>query len=244
MAKIDHKPVLTGLSLFGFLAVVVAHAAVLYGMWHHRFSTTTPDTVMLYAQFIAPPEQQAEIVEAPKTELKVEHTPPKIKPTPPPIKKQPKPKHQLVAKAPAAVPQEAVAPLPPVEEHKPEPEPEPEKQVVKETETVAAAKPAQMPSGPVTLSSELSVSCPDLRSPSYPALSRRLGEEGKLMLRVELDESGHISQASVVESSGYSRLDNAALSVVKTWRCRPAIRDGRAVPSVALQPFNFVIEGS
>lgn len=101
-----------------------------------------------------------------------------------------------------------------------------------------------MPAGPVTLSSELSVSCPDLASPAYPALSRRLGEEGKLVLRVELDETGRISKATVVESSGYSRLDNAALSAVKTWRCRPATRDGRAVPAIALQPFNFVIEGS
>lgn len=238
MARIRHTPFLTGISLFSFLVVVATHAAVLYEMWHHRFSITTPDTITLYAQFIAPPEKSAEVAEAPKVELKAEHQPPQVKPKPPVRKVQPQPKRQLVAKAPAATPQEHVAP--PIEEHIPEPEPE--KKTI--NETVAAAKPAQMPAGPVTLSSELSVSCPDLASPAYPALSRRLGEEGKLVLKVELDETGRIGTARIVESSGYSRLDNAALSAVKTWRCRPAIRDGHPVPAVALQPFNFVIEGS
>lgn len=240
MTKIRHKPVLTGLSLFGFLLVVAAHAAVLYGLWHYRFSTTHPDTITLYAQFIAPPEKQEEAAKAPEVELKAEHAPPQVKPTPPVKKVQPQPKRQLVAKAPAITPQEYVAP--PIEEHKPEPEPEPEEKTV--TEPIAAAKPVQMPTGPVSLSSELSVSCPDLARPSYPALSRRLGEEGKLVLQVELDETGRIGKTKVIQSSGYSRLDNAALSAVKTWRCQPATRNGQPVPAVALQPFNFVIEGS
>lgn len=240
MAKIHHKPVLTGISLISFLIVIAAHAAVLYGMWQYRFSATAPETITLYAQFIAPPEKQEEVAEAPKAELKAEHMPPQIKPKPPVRKVQLQPKHHLVAKAPAVTQQEKIVPEPPIEEHKPEPEPE--KKIV--NETVAAAKPAQMPAGPVTLSSELSVSCPDLASPAYPALSRRLGEEGKLLLQVKLDETGRISSAKVVESSGYSRLDNAALSAVKTWRCRPAMRGGQAVPAIALQPFNFVIEGS
>lgn len=140
MTKIRHKPALTGLSLVSFLVVVATHAAVLYGLWHHRFSTTTPDTITLYAQFIAPPEKQEEAAKAPKVELKAEHAPPQVKPTPPVKKVQPQPKHQLVAKTPAVTPQEYVAP-PPVEEH--EPEPEPEKKTV--SEPVIAAKPAQMP---------------------------------------------------------------------------------------------------
>jgi protein TonB len=241
MAKTHHKPALTGISLISFLIVVAVHAAALYGMWNYHFSTSDSDTITLYAEFITSPEKQEKIAQAPKAELKAEHTPPQIKPTPPVRKVQPQPKRQLVAKAPAVTPREPVAP-PPIEEHKPEPELEPEQRIV--NETVAAAKPTQMPAGPVTLSSELSVSCPNLASPAYPALSRRLGEEGKLVLQVELDETGRISQAKVIESSGHPRLDNAALSAVKTWRCRPAMRDGQAVPAIALQPFNFVIEGS
>ena len=117
----------------------------------------------------------------------------------------------------------------------PDPEPEP----------VVEAPPSapQMPAGPVTLSSELSVACPHLNAPVYPALSRRLGEEGKLVLRVELDESGQVNIAQVVNSSGYKRLDEAAMTAVKTWRCNPPMRSGNPVRAIALQPFNFVLQG-
>ena len=37
--------------------------------------------------------------------------------------------------------------------------------------------------------------------------------------------------------------DDAALAVVKTWRCNPAIRNGQPVRAIALQPFNFVLQG-
>lgn len=101
-----------------------------------------------------------------------------------------------------------------------------------------------MPAGPVTLSSELSVSCPKLEAPVYPAISRRMGEEGKLVLRVELNEKGYVDNAKVINSSGYERLDNAALTAVKGWHCNPAQRDGQPARAIALQPFNFVLQGN
>jgi len=70
-----------------------------------------------------------------------------------------------------------------------------------------------------------------------------LGEEGKVVLRVELDEEGRISAARVVSSSGYGRLDETALAAIRNWRCHPAQRDGQPVRAVAMQPFNFVLEG-
>jgi TonB family protein len=97
------------------------------------------------------------------------------------------------------------------------------------------------PEGPITLSAELSAVCPKMSAPSYPPLSRRLGEEGELVLRVELDESGHISVAQVIISSGHKRLDDAAMASVKTWRCTPLRRNGIPVRAITPQPFNFVL---
>jgi protein TonB len=74
-------------------------------------------------------------------------------------------------------------------------------------------------------------------------LSRRLGEQGKVVLRVELDTQGAVSSAYVVSSSGARRLDDAALAAVRQWRCNPAQRGGAAVRATALQPFNFILEG-
>jgi protein TonB len=95
----------------------------------------------------------------------------------------------------------------------------------------------------VVLSGELAISCPERTPPSYPSLSRRLGEEGKAVLRVELDETGQVDRATIKTSSGYARLDEAALAAVRHWHCNAAKRDGVAVRAVAIQPFNFVLEG-
>lgn len=152
---------------------------------------------------------------------------------PPPPREPPKPARlekprpmdkpqpqQLVAEASAVSPAEPVAPppAPPVE-----------------------AAPAR-PTGPVSLGSELAVACPERSAPAYPPLSRRLNEEGKVVLRVELDEQGHVSAARVATTSGFARLDESALAAVKTWRCNPARRDGQPVRAVALQPFKFVLQ--
>lgn len=144
--------------------------------------------------------------------------PPKQKPEP---VEPPKPQ-QLVAEALVVLPNEPVAYAPP---------PPP----------VVEAPP--LPAQPVVLSNELSVSCPERSPPDYPALSMRMNEHGKVVLRVELGEDGHVAHSEVKTSSGYQRLDAAALSAVKTWHCKPAIRNGVAVHALALQPFNFILEG-
>lgn len=97
---------------------------------------------------------------------------------------------------------------------------------------------------PVVLSAELVVVCPERTPPRYPAISQRLGEAGTVVLRVELDEQGKVSAAHVSASSGITRLDAAALDAVRTWRCSPAMRHGHPVRAVAVQPFNFVLQGN
>lgn len=100
---------------------------------------------------------------------------------------------------------------------------------------------SQMPSGPVMLSTELSVICPDMNAPTYPSASRRLGEQGELMLKLELDESGRVQKVQVTRSSGYVRLDEAAISAVKTWQCNPPLQNGQPVTVIAMQPFSFML---
>lgn len=215
------------ISLPGLLFVLIVHVALFYFLWNQRLIPQPERVVTLFAELIAPP--------APDTA-------PKAPPEPTPVKLQParkpviKPRQErLVTKSPVPAQQEPAAP-------QPEPSPEPVVEQIESAPVVAA--PAPVPTGPVTLSSELSVSCPTLTPPEYPAISRRMGEEGKLVLRVELDESGRIDDAKVINSSGYERLDAAALTAVKSWQCNPSLRNGQPVRAVALQPFNFVLQGN
>ncbi len=92
---------------------------------------------------------------------------------------------------------------------------------------------------PVVFSSEF---CRKLYAPIYPLDSRRLGEEGTVLIQVELNTGGQVDKAEVVSSSGYARLDNAALTAIKNWRCKPSIHDGHAVRAIASQPFRFVLQ--
>jgi len=215
-------------SLPGILFVLIVHGALFHALWNQRVLSQPEQLVTLFAEVISLPEPQAE------PEVKPEPVPVKLQPI---QKPEPKPKvKQLVTKAPEA------SQLQPVVVPDPEPETVEEKSLPVPV-AEAPTKP-QMPAGPVTLSSELSVSCPSLTAPTYPAISRRMGEEGKLVLRVELDEDGRIDDARVIDSSGYDRLDKAALEAVRSWRCRPSMRDGQPVRAVALQPFNFVLQGN
>jgi protein TonB len=96
---------------------------------------------------------------------------------------------------------------------------------------------------PLHLGGELSVSCSERPAPAYPKQSLRLGEQGKTVLLVELDELGRMITVEVKTKSGFPRLDEAALNAVRTWRCTPAKHNGIAVRSIALQPFNFTLKG-
>ena len=78
-------------------------------------------------------------------------------------------------------------------------------------------------------------------TPPTPALTRAPTPEVLVVVLPEVD--GKVGTVRVETSSGSQRLDSAAAAAVKTWRCIPATRNGLPVPAVALQAFNFKVEG-
>ena len=83
----------------------------------------------------------------------------------------------------------------------------------------------------------------DNPAPAYPVFAKRAREQGIVLLRVAVDESGRVARIDVEKSSGSRRLDSAALAAVKRWRFVPARSGGRAVAGIALVPINFQLEG-
>ena len=215
----------------GLIVVLLLHGAMLYGLWNIRVIPHMDEAVHIFVNLISPPShppsqsgQGASPTPAPPKPIK--------QAAPRPVESPP---HLLATEAPVESPTEATAPRPPPEPGVDAPRSGPP--------GLPFSSGPSMPAGPVSLGSELALVCPERRPPVYPSLSRRLGETGKVVLRVELDETGRVSAARVITSSGFDRLDAAALAAVRTWRCRPAQRDGQAVRSVALQPFDFTLEG-
>ena len=78
--------------------------------------------------------------------------------------------------------------------------------------------------------------------PAYPRLSRRLGEQGKVVVRVLIGADGKAEQAQVLTSSGYDRLDQTALTTVLGWRYVPGKRNGVAEAMWFNVPIQFVLE--
>lgn len=78
--------------------------------------------------------------------------------------------------------------------------------------------------------------------PVYPRVSRMRGEEGKVLLEVFVDSSGTVVEVQIRASSGYSRLDKAAVTALETARFEPALSDGLPVESRVLLPFVFKLD--
>lgn len=78
--------------------------------------------------------------------------------------------------------------------------------------------------------------------PAYPSISKRMGEEGKVLLRVLVSADGVPQKVELKTSSGYERLDRQAIDAVQQWRFVPGKRNGVAEAMWNLVPVQFVLE--
>lgn len=213
------------------VAVLALHAAGLYalqsGLLRRAVEVVVPAEVI--AQFIEPAV-------------------PQVQPPPPPQPK-PKPQPRTQVSPPAPTPPLPRPPLPvAVVSSTPSP------QTV--TGTLAPQPPAPPIAAPVAASPsppappappriDLPSSNADYlnnRPPPYPPLSKRLGEQGKVVVRVFIGLDGVGSQAEIRTSSGYDRLDQAALKTVMTWQYLPGKVNGEPKAMWFNVPIHFVLE--
>lgn len=171
------------------------------------------------------------------TEATPEPMPAPSKPIPPPPTPAPVPPPIQTAKP--VTPQTAPAMAPrrpnPIEAPKSEPvlsEPQP----LAPPAPVEAPKPA--PPAPIT-QPRFNADYLDNPKPPYPSLSRRMGEEGEVQLRVSVDASGNVQHIELHRGSGFARLDQAALDTVKRWRFVPARQGNQPVSSSVIVPIQF-----
>jgi protein TonB len=78
--------------------------------------------------------------------------------------------------------------------------------------------------------------------PAYPRQSRRLNEQGQVIIRVFVAVDGSPQQGEIKTSSGFDRLDQEALRTVLRWRFVPGQRFGTHEAMWFNVPVNFVLE--
>lgn len=185
------------------LTVVVLHVAVLGALltYRHMNFTAKPPVALVLLDVSAPPPEQREV-------------PPEIVDLPPVV--IPPPVIQIENPPPSVT---AV-----VMENPPPRQPAPTASVVAE----GPASPAPM-RRPSVAPGDLSASMIEAMPPRYPHESRRLKEQGTVVLEVLLKLDGRVERIAVRTSSGFRRLDNAALEAVRRWRWSPRVLDGEQV---------------
>ncbi len=75
--------------------------------------------------------------------------------------------------------------------------------------------------------------------PPYPLTSRRMGEEGTVILAVHVLASGKVDKILLKKSSGYPRLDKAAMTGVQKWRYIPAKKGNTPIDYWHTQAIRF-----
>ena len=80
-------------------------------------------------------------------------------------------------------------------------------------------------------------------SPDYPPDSRRRGEQGRVILLVQVEPSGLVRDLAVVGSSGYPALDAEAERTVRRWQFEPGTQDGTPVFSTVTVGITFRLQG-
>ncbi len=211
-------------------SVVLLHVAGLWalqsGLLRRAAEIIVP--AQLLSEFIAPP--------LPKTAP----PPPPAPPTPPPAKPAPKVQAPRSAPLPVAIadptpapnaPQGVVAPQPPA--------PPMEAPVVAVAPAPAPPAPPAPPRIELPSSDAAYLNNP---KPGYPAVSKRMGEQGKVVVRVLIGTDGMPQKTEISKSSGFDRLDRQAQEAVMRWRFVPGKRNGVAETMWNLVPINFVLE--
>ncbi len=79
-------------------------------------------------------------------------------------------------------------------------------------------------------------------APAYPAIARRRGYEGVVVIEFTVTAEGWATQPRVDASSGHACLDEAALDALRSWRFNPAMRDARPIASTQRVRFVFKLQ--
>ena len=225
--RTGYAPASARARLVSATAIVALHAAVFGALWQLepvRSALTSVAPIMVSVVEPARPKIEAPEPLPPKPVARKPVTP---RPQPQPVAAPPAPVLSAAPEAPAVqtVSQRAPAPVEPAPVAAPAP-------VV-----VATAPPAPVP---VTLP-RFDADYLNNPPPAYPPISRRMREEGKVVLRVHVNIRGLPDDVQVRTSSGSDRLDGAAQDVVRRWKFVPARRGETPVDAWVLVPISFTL---
>lgn len=227
------------------LALVLGvHVAVIIGLMQTTSEVVIPEIQPPIVMRMVLPEEQV----APKQPEPIKPAvlpKPEVKPVPQkPVEKKVEPVKPVaqpvpIVSAPAAASEQAVVDNTPAKHSEVK---DAHEEPVAETRQAAPAvvkeEPVVVPVSPPRFDADYL----DNPAPSYPSLSRRLGEQGKVMLKVYVDVNGMPTKIELQKTSGFERLDNSAMETVKQWKFMPAKQGGQSIAAWVIVPIKFNVK--
>ena len=105
-----------------------------------------------------------------------------------------------------------------------------------------SASVSNLPAAAPTLDADAKASYLDNPKPAYPFLAFKMKIEGKVILFVEVSETGTVNKVQVAETSRNESLDRSAVEAVKNWKFTPARKNGVMVAQVVRVPITFSLK--
>jgi len=105
-----------------------------------------------------------------------------------------------------------------------------------------SASISNAPASAPTLDAEPKALTQSNPKPAYPLLAFKMKIQGKVLLIVDVAESGAVNKVTLAESSGNESLDRSALDAVKNWKFTPARKNGVIVSQVIKVPITFSLK--
>ena len=186
--------------------------------------------LMRVAEVVVPVELLSQFIEPPAPKVNISPPPP-----PEPIKKPMAKTIVAPTPQPLAIADPTPSPNAPTGVTTPQP-------ALAPIAAPVAAAPAAPPAAPSVQLPSSDADYLQNPKPPYPPISRRLNEQGKTTVRVLIGLDGQPQRAEIGKSSGFDRLDQAALTTVMRWRYVPGKRGGVAEAMWFNVPINWVLE--
>lgn len=221
-----------------FIFVVALHGAFFWSVLVSQsqpLKRTIASAQPLTVRWVTPEPETVQPVEpmpVPAQEIESEPEllpPPKVE-TPSPVKIKPKPPEKKKNKLVKKIQKQEVVKQPPKQE----------KEVIEPAVvTKKESLPTASPVAPTIEQPKFNAAYLSNPAPVYPRRSRMLEEEGVAKVKVHVSVEGKPLSVSLQQSSGFSRLDDAAITAVERWRFVPAKRGNQSIEGWVIVPVSF-----
>jgi protein TonB len=111
----------------------------------------------------------------------------------------------------------------------------------RDTDIATPPSPPAPPAAATDIGASVDISSKNMNPPKYPPSAFRSGAEGEVILIIDVDANGNVTNVAVEKSSRNRDLDRAAMEAARKWRFNSAVVNGQKTAGRVRVPVNFAL---